>query len=166
MSGRIVLDVGASTGGFTQVCLERGAAKVYAVDVGRGQLHASLVGDPRVVDLSGTDARALDSTLIGEAPGLIVCDASFIGLSKVLPAPLSLAAPEADLIALVKPQFELGPELVGKGGLVRDAQMRALALKRAGDDLERIGWAVRDSTESPVLGGEGAIEYLLWANRA
>ena len=166
VEGRVVLDVGASTGGFTQVCLERGAAGVYAVDVGRGQLHPSLAADPRVVDLSGTDARSLTQDLIAERPQLIVCDASFIGLEKVLPAALGLAGPSADLIALVKPQFEVGPDRVGKGGLVRDADAREQALGAVRDMLERQGWAVQASIESPVRGGDGAIEYLLWARKA
>ena len=166
VEGRVVLDVGASTGGFTEVCLERGAARVYAVDVGRGQLHASLAEDPRVVDLSGVDARRLDASLLDEAPSLIVCDASFIGLRKVLPVPLSRAAPGADLIALVKPQFELEPEDIGKGGMVRDPVRRAEALTAVVEWLEGEGWPVQATAESPILGGEGAVEWLLWAKRA
>jgi 23S rRNA (cytidine1920-2'-O)/16S rRNA (cytidine1409-2'-O)-methyltransferase len=164
--GAVVLDVGASTGGFTQVCLERGAAKVYAVDVGRGQLHASLAADPRVVDLQGCDARALTRAEIPEAPSLVICDASFIGLAKVLPAALLLAAADAQLIALVKPQFEVGPALVGKGGVVRDETARAAATVAVSDWLEGQGWAVRAVVESPVRGGEGAVEHLLWAVRS
>ena len=118
VEGRTVLDVGASTGGFTEVSLERGAARVYAVDVGRGQLHPKLAGDPRVVGLEGVDARNLTAAMIPVAPDLIVTDVSFIGLAKVLPAALRLATFGADLIALVKPQFEVGPDNVGKGGLV------------------------------------------------
>lgn len=163
--GGVALDVGASTGGFTQVCLERGAAKVYAVDVGHGQLHPSLAGDPRVVDLQGCDARALTRAQIPEPPSLVVCDASFIGLAKVLPAALSLAAADAQLIALVKPQFEVGPALVGKGGVVSDAGARAAAASAAAVWLEGQGWAIRDAVESPVRGGEGAVEHLLWAAR-
>ena|ERR1700761_102928 len=164
VEGRVVLDVGASTGGFTQVCLERGAARVFAVDVGRGQLHASLAADPRVVDLSGVDARALEP--LDPAPSLIVCDASFIGLIKVLERPLQLAAPGADLVALVKPQFEVGPDRVGKGGLVRDAAVRESALQAVVEALAERGWPVLQTDESPVRGGDGAIEYLVWARRA
>jgi 23S rRNA (cytidine1920-2'-O)/16S rRNA (cytidine1409-2'-O)-methyltransferase len=163
VEGRVVLDLGASTGGFTEVCLERGSAKVYAVDVGHGQLHASLAGDPRVVELSGTDARNLTPDLIDEPPSLIVCDASFISLTKLLPVPLSLAAPDADLIALVKPQFELAPSDIGKGGQVRDPDKRAAALAAVIEALEGLGWAVQKHAESPIRGGEGAVEYLLWA---
>ena len=167
VAGRVVLDVGASTGGFTEVCLERGAAKVYAVDVGRGQLHPSLVADARVVDLSGVDARDLTAQIIPTPPSLVVCDASFIGLKKVLPAPLALATLDADLIALVKPQFEVGRERVGKGGMVRDDAGCAKGLRLRGvvKDLAALGWAVRATAESPILGGEGAIEYVLWARR-
>ncbi len=160
---RVVLDVGASTGGFTQVCLERGAAKVFAVDVGRGQLHPVLAADPRVIDLSGIDARTLEP--LDPPPSLIVCDASFIGLIKVLERPLQLAAPGADLVALVKPQFEVGPDLVGKGGQVRDANLREAALKAVVEALAERGWPALQTDESPVRGGDGAIEYLVWARR-
>ena len=165
VAGRTALDVGASTGGFTQVCLARGAAHVYAVAVGRGQLHPSLAADPRVSDLSGVDARRLDRALVPQAPGLVVCDASFIGLAKVLPAALALAAPDADLIVLVKPQFEAGPEHVGRGGLVRDPAVRAAVLARVEAELNDLGWTVRATAESPVAGGDGNLEYLAWARR-
>jgi 23S rRNA (cytidine1920-2'-O)/16S rRNA (cytidine1409-2'-O)-methyltransferase len=165
VEGRVVLDVGASTGGFTEVCLAAGAARVYAVDVGRGQLHASLTDDPRVVILEGVDARSLTAAQIPQAPQLIVCDVSFIGLAKALPAALALAAPGADLVALVKPQFEVGPEGVGKGGLVRDEAARAGALSNAAAFLEAAGWAIRETTDSPIEGGDGAREYLLWARK-
>ena len=163
VEGRVVLDVGASTGGFTQVCLERGAAKVYAVDVGRDQLHASLAADPSVIDLSGQDARTLTADQLDPLPSLIVCDASFIGLMKVLARPLSLATPTADLVALVKPQFEVGPDRVGKGGRVRDEATRQAALAAVVQALEALGWSVQATNESPVRGGDGAVEYLLWA---
>jgi 23S rRNA (cytidine1920-2'-O)/16S rRNA (cytidine1409-2'-O)-methyltransferase len=166
VQGRVVLDIGASTGGFTQVCLERGAARVYAVDVGRQQLHPSLRDDPRVVDLSGTDARILTRDLVPEPASLIVCDASFIGLGKVLPAALALAAPGAALVALVKPQFELGPSDVGKGGMVRDAAARDGALQAVITQLSGLGWTVQATADSPIKGGDGAVEYLLWARRA
>ena len=165
VEGRIVLDVGASTGGFTEVCLARGAAKVFAVDVGRGQLHASLRGDPRVVDLEATDARTLGPELIPDAVDLIVCDASFIGIGKVLPAALELAAPRASLVVLVKPQFEVGPGRVGKGGVLRDPAAQREAVDAARAFVERRGWRVRGTEESPILGGEGNREFLLWATR-
>jgi 23S rRNA (cytidine1920-2'-O)/16S rRNA (cytidine1409-2'-O)-methyltransferase len=165
VEGRVVLDVGASTGGFTEVALSRGAARVYAVDVGRGQLHPRLAADPRVVSLEGLDARSLTAELIPEPPGLIVSDVSFIGLAKALPAALALAAPDADLVALVKPQFEVGPERVGKGGLVKDAAARADALAGVVAFLEGAGWAVQATVESPIAGGDGNLEWLLWATR-
>jgi 23S rRNA (cytidine1920-2'-O)/16S rRNA (cytidine1409-2'-O)-methyltransferase len=166
VEGRVVLDIGASTGGFTEVCLAAGARRVYAVDVGRGQLHASLADDPRVVRLEGVDARTLTVAEITEPPQLLVCDVSFIGLAKALPAALALAAAGADLVALVKPQFEVGPEQVGKGGLVRDERARAEALAAVAAFLEASGWAVRETTDSPVEGGDGNREYLLWARKA
>ena len=163
VAGRVVLDVGASTGGFTEVCLARGAARVYAVDVGRGQLHPSLAVDPRVVSLEATDARTLTGDLIAEAPSLIVADVSFIGLAKALPAALTLAAPGADLIVLVKPQFEVGPERVGKGGLVTDPAAHVAALDGVTSFLTRSGWAIRGSADSPITGRDGNREFLLWA---
>ena len=164
VEGRAVLDVGASTGGFTEVCLERGAAKVYAVDVGQGQLHPRLAADPRVTNLQRTDARDLTPALIPEPPGLIVCDASFIGLAKVLPAALSLAAPGADLVCLVKPQFEMGSRAdVGRGGVVKDPETRQAALDRVSAWLETSGWKVQATAESPIAGGDGNIEFLVWA---
>jgi 23S rRNA (cytidine1920-2'-O)/16S rRNA (cytidine1409-2'-O)-methyltransferase len=166
VEGRVALDVGASTGGFTEVCLAAGAARVYAVDVGRGQIHASLADDPRVILLEGVDARSLTAAEVPEAPQLIVCDVSFIGLAKVLPAALALAAPDADLVALVKPQFEVGPGRVGKGGLVRDAAARSAALSDVRAFLEAAGWAVQAATDSPIEGGDGNHEYLLWARKA
>lgn len=163
IEGRVIVDVGASTGGFTQVCLSRGAARVYAVDVGTGQLHASLAGDPRVVELWGTDARALDATLIPEPPDLIVTDVSFISLAKALPAALALAPPGAELVALVKPQFEVGRERVGRGGLVKDEAARADALAGVMGWLEGVGWRVLATADSPVAGGDGNREFLLRA---
>lgn len=165
VAGRVVLDVGASTGGFTEVALSRGAARVYAVDVGRDQLHARLAGDPRVVSLEGVDARSLTRDLIPEAPGLIVTDVSFIGLAKALPTALSLAAPDAELVALVKPQFELGPERVGKGGVVKDEAARAEAVAGVRAFLEAAGWSVEATAPSPIAGGDGNREVLLWAKR-
>lgn len=166
VTGRTVLDVGASTGGFTEVCLERGAAHVWAVDVGQGQLHPRIAADPRVTNLEKTDARDLTPELVPDAPDLIVCDASFIGLSKVLPVALALAAPDADLVTLVKPQFEMDTRAdVGRGGVVKDAEARAAALARAADWIASRGWSVQATAESPITGGDGNVEYLLWANR-
>lgn len=165
VEGRVVLDVGASTGGFTEVCLSRGAARVFAVDVGSGQMHPRVAADPRVVNLERTDARELSPAVIPEAPQIIVCDASFIGLAKVLPAGLSLAAPDADLVALVKPQFEgLAPGGTKKG-VVKDPAVQQAALAAVSDWLEGEGWSVRATAESPVKGGDGNVEFLLWARR-
>jgi len=166
VAGRVVLDVGASTGGFTEVCLKRGAAKVFAVDVGFGQLHERIANDPRVISLERTDARVLDKTLITESPGLIVCDASFIGLAKVLPVALELAGEGADLIALVKPQFEgEGPSTVGKKGIVKDPEAHLAAINGVSTWLASVGWAVQATTQSPIAGGDGNVEFLIWAKR-
>ncbi|WP_029416394.1 TlyA family RNA methyltransferase [Brevundimonas bacteroides] len=163
--GRTVLDVGASTGGFTEVCLSRGATRVYAVDVGSGQLHPRVASDARVINLERTDARILSRALMPDAPDLIVCDASFISLIKVLPAALELAAETADLVALVKPQFEAdGPQAIGKGGIVKDAHARVASVGRVSAWLETAGWSVRATADSPILGGDGNVEYLLWAS--
>ena len=163
VEGRTVLDVGASTGGFTEVCLSRGAARVFAVDVGSGQLHARVAADPRVVNLEQTDARDLTRALIPQAPSLIVCDASFIGLAKVLPAGLLLAAPAADLVTLVKPQFEAAGPGGTKKGVVKDPAAREVALVGVSEWLEAQGWSVEATTESPIAGGDGNVEFLLWA---
>ena len=166
-SGRTCLDVGASTGGFTEVLLERGAAFVAAVDVGRGQLHPRLRGHERVRSLEATDARSLTLEGIGgRAPELIVCDASFISLEKVLSVPLSLAAPGARLIALFKPQFEVGRAHVGKGGLVTDQEAVARAQNAARAFLARAGFEFEGSIESPISGGDGNREHLIAAVRA
>lgn len=166
VEGRVVLDVGASTGGFTEVCLDRGAARVFAVDVGTGQLHPTVAADPRVVNLEKTDARDLTPQLITEAPSLIVCDASFISLLKVLPVALELAVSGADLITLVKPQFEAeGPKAVGKKGVVKDPEAHAAAVTRVRDWLEAGGWSVREVADSPITGGDGNVEFLLWAQK-
>jgi len=165
VEGRVVLDVGASTGGFTEVCLARGARRVIAVDVGRGQLHQKLANDLRVANLEATDARDLTAEMLGEAPGLVVCDASFIGLNKVLARPLELAAPHADLIALVKPQFEAGPARVGKGGLVSDPAVLAEVVAGVTRALEDRGWRLEAVADSPITGGDGQREFLVWFRR-
>lgn len=165
-AGRIALDVGASTGGFTQVLLERGAARVYAVDVGYGQLDWQLRQDPRVVVLERTNARALDRTHVPEPVDLVVCDASFISLRTVLPAPLTLTASDAALVALIKPQFEVGKGRVGKGGVVRDPALHAEVCEQVREWLEReMGWRVLGVTESPITGPRGNREFLIGAVR-
>jgi 23S rRNA (cytidine1920-2'-O)/16S rRNA (cytidine1409-2'-O)-methyltransferase len=165
-TGKICLDVGASTGGFTDALLKRGAAKVYAVDVGHGQLDWSLRRDKRVVVLEKTNARYLTREQVPDPVGLIVCDASFIGLETVLPAPMALAAPGAHLIALIKPQFEVGPDKVSKGGIVRDEAARAAACGRIRQWLDaQPGWSVLGLTESPIEGADGNREFLIAARR-
>lgn len=165
VEGRVVLDVGASTGGFTEICLERGAIRVFAVDVGQGQLHARLAADPRVINLERTDARSLTTDIILDVPQLIVCDASFIGLAKVLPAALDLASAGTDLITLIKPQFEAERPGLGKKGVVKDAKVHAAAVASVSSWLEKVGWNVQATTESPITGGDGNVEYLLWATK-
>lgn len=165
-AGRICLDIGASTGGFTDVLLARGAAHVTAVDVGRGQLDPRLGADPRVTALEGLDARALAAGDLKGPPDLIVCDASFISLVKLLPAPLALAAPQATLIALVKPQFEAGRARIGKGGRVADDVAGDVAQETAAALDGLAGFAVRGLIDSPIRGGEGAREFLLLGVKA
>jgi 23S rRNA (cytidine1920-2'-O)/16S rRNA (cytidine1409-2'-O)-methyltransferase len=162
VAGAVVLDVGASTGGFTDVALTKGAARVYAVDVGHGQLAWKLRQDPRVVVLEKTNARHLTAEQIPEPVDLIVCDASFISLKTVLTTPLTFAAPRARLAALVKPQFEAGPGEVGKGGVVRDPAIHARVCAEAEGWLAaQPGWRVEGLTQSPISGPEGNIEFLL-----
>jgi 23S rRNA (cytidine1920-2'-O)/16S rRNA (cytidine1409-2'-O)-methyltransferase len=163
-AGKICLDLGASTGGFTDALLKRGAAKVYAVDVGTGQLHPSLLGDTRVVTLERTHAKDLSRKLIPEAIDVLVCDVSFISLKKALPPAMALCAPGARLIALIKPQFELGPEKIGKGGLVTALRGEIAALLH--DTrlwVEAKGWRVIGCIDSPIAGGDGNEEFLLGA---
>ncbi|OFX13372.1 MAG: hemolysin [Alphaproteobacteria bacterium RIFOXYD12_FULL_60_8] len=165
-TGLIGLDVGASTGGFTDVLLNRGAAKVYAVDVGYGQLAHKLRQDERVVVLERTNARALTRETILDPIDLVVCDASFIGLEPVLPAALALTAPQAHLIALIKPQFEVGKGRVGKGGVVRDPALHAEVCARIVAWVDSLpGWSVLGVTESPITGPEGNKEFLIGARR-
>lgn len=165
--GWIALDIGASTGGFTDVLIARGAARVYAIDVGHGQLAWKLRQDPRVVVCERTNARVLSRTQVPEPVDLITCDASFIGLSTVLPAPLALAAENASLVALVKPQFEAGPGRVGKGGVVRDPAIHQEVCERADAWIAaQPGWVTIGTVESPILGPEGNREFLLYARRS
>ena len=165
VAGMIALDVGSSTGGFTDVLLSRGAAKVYAVDVGTNQLAWKLRQDDRVVVLEQTNARHLTAELVSDAPDIIVCDASFISLAKVLEAPLALAKPGALLVALVKPQFEAGRDEVGKGGVVRDSSVHERVCNEAKDWVASQGWSVLGITESPITGPEGNREFLLGARK-
>jgi 23S rRNA (cytidine1920-2'-O)/16S rRNA (cytidine1409-2'-O)-methyltransferase len=163
---RVALDIGAATGGFTDVLLSRGALRVYAVDVGHGQLAWKLRRDPRVVALERTNARYLGRAEIPEPVDIITCDASFIGLATVLAAPLSLAADEAVLVALVKPQFEAGRGHVGSGGVVRDdAIQRAVCERVAAWIAGQRGWMVAGIVESPIRGADGNREFLLCARR-
>lgn len=164
-AGVVALDVGASTGGFTDVLLKRGAARVYAVDVGSGQLHPSIAADPRVVAMERQDARLLDTSLIGEPVTAIVADVSFISLTKALGAAMSLAADGAWLVGLVKPQFEVGREHVGKGGIVRDENARRHAADTVRDWISGHGWRFRGSIASPIPGGSGNEEWLIGALR-
>jgi len=165
VAGAIALDVGSSTGGFTDVLLSRGAAKVYAVDVGTNQLAWKLRKDPRVVVHEQTNARSLDSSIVPEPVDIIVCDASFISLAKVLEAPLKLAKAGARLVALVKPQFEAGREEVGKGGVVRDRAIHDRVCAEVEAWVRSQGWTVLGVTPSPITGPEGNVEFLLGAVR-
>jgi 23S rRNA (cytidine1920-2'-O)/16S rRNA (cytidine1409-2'-O)-methyltransferase len=162
--GRLCLDIGASTGGFSHVLLLRGARKVVAVDVGHRQLHASLRGESRLVSLEGVDIRKLEALPGGEAPTLICIDVSFISLHVVLPAATRLAAASAELVALVKPQFEVGRALLKKG-LVRNASTREEARQSVAAKLGELGWALVGSVVSPIAGGDGNIEFLIGARR-
>jgi 23S rRNA (cytidine1920-2'-O)/16S rRNA (cytidine1409-2'-O)-methyltransferase len=161
VAGKICLDVGSSTGGFTQVLLERGAARVYAVDVGHDQLHASLRGDALVVSLEGTNARELDRETIPEPVDLLVSDVSFVSVTKVLAAPLALCGQEAQAVILFKPQFEVGREFVGSGGVVRDAEASARAMAEVVRFVEDQGFALRAQVASPIAGGDGNRETVL-----
>ncbi len=163
---RVCLDIGASTGGFTDVLLTHGAARVHAVDVGRGQLAWSLRNDPRVVVHEGTNARYLTPEAIGEPADALVCDASFIGLATVLPAPLALCRAGAWAIALIKPQFEAGPGAVGKGGVVRDKAVHAAVCERVSNWWSGLrGWRVVGMETSPITGPQGNAEFLIAAVR-
>ncbi len=165
VAGAVAIDVGSSTGGFTDVLLTRGATRVYAVDSGTNQLAWRLRNDPRVIVLEQTSARILTEAHIPEHADLIVCDASFIGLAKVLERPLSFAKRAARLMALIKPQFEAGREEVGKGGVVRDAAVHQRVCGAVTDWLSENGWAVEGVVQSPITGPEGNIEFLIAAAR-
>jgi 23S rRNA (cytidine1920-2'-O)/16S rRNA (cytidine1409-2'-O)-methyltransferase len=165
VGGAVAIDVGSSTGGFTDVLLTNGAARVYAVDSGTNQLAWKLRQDDRVIVHEQTNARHLTTAQIPEPIDLIVCDASFIGLAKVLAAPLGLAAPAARLMALIKPQFEAARGEIGKGGVVRDEAVRARVCGEVAAWLTGEGWAVEGIVESPITGPEGNVEYLIAARR-
>jgi 23S rRNA (cytidine1920-2'-O)/16S rRNA (cytidine1409-2'-O)-methyltransferase len=165
VTGAIALDVGSSTGGFTDVLLSRGAAKVYAVDVGTNQLAWKLRSDPRVIVNEQTNARDLTREIVPDAIDIVVCDASFISLTKVLDAALDLAKPGARLIALVKPQFEAGREEVGKGGVVRDPNVHQRVCDEAAEWVRSKGWKVLGVEPSPITGPEGNVEFLLGAEK-
>jgi 23S rRNA (cytidine1920-2'-O)/16S rRNA (cytidine1409-2'-O)-methyltransferase len=164
VKGLIAIDVGASTGGFTDVLLTNGAAKVYAVDVGHGQLDIKLRNDPRVVVMEETNARHLRAEMIADVPGIIVCDASFISLKKVLPAVLTLAKPGVQLVTLIKPQFEVGKAEVSRGkGVIRDAALHQAVCDDIAAWIANEGWQVHGITTSPITGPKGNVEFLLYA---
>jgi len=164
-TGAVAMDIGSSTGGFTQVLLENGAEHVFAVDVGTNQLAWKLRQDPRITVLEQTNARALTTAEIDRPCNWVVCDASFISLAKVLEVPLRLAAPECRLVALIKPQFEVRREEVGKGGIVRDEALHRRVCDEVRAWLEGDGWRIQGIIESPIKGTEGNVEFLISASR-
>lgn len=165
--GVVALDLGASTGGFTEVLLRKGASRIFAVDVGTDQLHPSLRADPRVVSLEGTHAKDLSAHAIDSSLDWVVCDVSFISIMKALPHALAFTKDEATLLTLIKPQFELGPEAIGKGGqvLVPSEQQQDFIRQEIIPFFEGLGWAARGLTQSPLRGGEGTLEFLLYAQK-
>ncbi len=164
-AGAVAMDIGSSTGGFTDVLLSNGAERVFAVDSGTNQLAWKLRQDPRVTVLEQTSARILTPAQIDAACNWVVCDASFIGLAKVLEVPLRLAARECRLVALIKPQFEVGRSEVGKGGVVRDPALHERVCNEVRDWLEADGWVIQGIVESPIKGPEGNVEFLVSAQR-
>lgn len=166
VAGVVCLDLGASTGGFCDVLLSRGAAKIYAVDVGQGQLHEKLQGDTRIINLESTHAKDLTRALVPDAPDVLVADVSFISLTKVLPFVLPLLSASARAVLLVKPQFESSPADIGKGGIVRDEAVQAAAVTSVSDFLRAAGWQVSPAIDSPVTGGDGNREYLIYAYKS
>lgn len=162
-AGLTALDIGASTGGFTDCLLQRGAEKVYAVDCGKGQLHAALRKDPRVISMEKMNARFLTREQVPEIPGIIVADVSFISLKLLLPVMHSLGAPGTTVVTLVKPQFEVGPEHVQRGGVVTDPEIRCQAVDDIRKAMEDTGWKILGTVESPLTGPAGNHEYLLGA---
>jgi len=164
-AGAVAMDIGSSTGGFTDVLLQNGATQVFAVDSGTNQLAWKLRQDERVVVLEQTSARILTSDQIDRPCNWVVCDASFIGLAKVLKRPFELATPQCQLVALIKPQFEVSREEVGKGGVVRDPALHSRVCNEVRDWLERAGWSVEGVVKSPITGPEGNVEFLIYARR-
>lgn len=164
-AGAVAMDIGSSTGGFTDVLLARGASHVFAVDSGTNQLAWKLRQDPRVTVLEQTSARILTTQQINRSCNWVVCDASFIALHKVLEVPLKICAPESRLVALIKPQFEVGREEVGKGGVVRDSVLHERVCSEVSGWLSEIGWTVEGIVESPITGPEGNVEFLISALR-
>ncbi|MBT8473563.1 MAG: TlyA family RNA methyltransferase [Marinicaulis sp.] len=163
VAGKICVDLGASTGGFTEVLLNAGAAKIYAVDVGTGQLHPKIAGDKRVINLEKTHAKDLNRDLIVDPLDIIVCDVSFISLKKALPPALAFAAPGAQLAALIKPQFEVGRQGIGKGGIVKDGMAEPVAIDIENWINQLSGWKSTGYFESPIKGGDGNREFLVGA---
>ncbi|TMJ16422.1 MAG: TlyA family RNA methyltransferase [Alphaproteobacteria bacterium] len=166
VAGAVALDVGSSTGGFTDVLLEKGAAKVFAVDVGTNQLAWKLRQDPRVAVHEQTNARYLTDDIVTEPVDIVVCDASFISLAKVLDTALDFAKPGGRLVALVKPQFEAERGEIGKGGVVRDPEVHERVCRAAAQWVESRGWTVAGVVQSPITGPEGNVEFLLAAERS
>ena len=166
ISGKASLDIGASTGGFSDVLLRAGASHVYAVDVGRDQLHASLRNDPRITSLEATDARHLTAEIFSEPPQIVVCDASFIALEKLLSVPLALADQDADFVGLFKPQFQVGRANIGRGGIVRDIDAVDAAWNEFENWLSSQDWTCRARVDSPIRGGDGNREFLFHAQRS
>jgi 23S rRNA (cytidine1920-2'-O)/16S rRNA (cytidine1409-2'-O)-methyltransferase len=165
VQGRRCLDAGASTGGFTDVLLRNGAAHVIAVDVGYGQLVWALQTDDRVTVMDRTNVRTLTPEMIGEPVELVVSDLSFISLTLVLPALISVTRPDGDLLLMVKPQFEVGKERLGKGGVVRDPELRADAVRGVARRAAELGWGIAGVAASPLPGPSGNVEYFLWIRR-
>jgi len=165
VDGKTALDTGASTGGFTDCLLQHGACKVYAVDVGYGQMAWKIRQDPRVVVIERTNIRGMDAAVIPELVDIAVIDVSFISLEKVIPSVLPYLKPEGVIIALIKPQFEVGKEHVGKGGIVRDEEARTAAVKRVEDFIRGLGFDVQGIIPSPITGQDGNVEFLICAYR-
>lgn len=166
VAGRVCLDLGASTGGFSQVLAERGATRIYAVDVGHGQLHPRVAALPQIVSLEGTNAAQLDRTQIPEPIDLLVCDLSFVSVTKVLAAPLVLCAPTADAVILIKPQFEVGRDAIARGGIVTDATAAAEAIEQVIAFVASLGWRHRTTLPSPITGGDGNKESVAVFSRS
>ena len=165
VSNRICLDIGASTGGFSDVLLTNGAQKIYAIDVGSGQLHPKLAADPRLISMEKTDARQITPDMFDPLPDMIVCDASFISLSKVIERPLSLMPDGSEAILLFKPQFEVGPDHISKAGIVKHPQVSDQAFCQFQLWLSAQGWTFRDSCPSPIKGGDGNVEFLCYGKK-